>query len=121
MNYRACSIHPNRFLGIVGSHNQFPIQNMCLSSDGNVVASISHDECVKFWNVENIKSIKIDAQSKSTNKSLRNKKINSSGLSDNFFADLCENKDKGDDDSDDSDEDDGKDSDDSDSDGSESD
>lgn len=97
---------------------------MCLSSDGNVVASISHDECVKFWNVENIKSIKIDAQSKSTNKSLRNKKINSSGLSDNFFADLCENKDKDDDDSDDSedeDDNDDKKSDDSDSDGSESD
>ena len=50
---------PNRFLGIVGKHDGFPIQNLCLSSDGNVCASISHDENVKFWNVENIKDIKI--------------------------------------------------------------
>ena len=45
-----------------------------MSSDGNVCASISHDENVKFWNVENIKDIKIDAQSKSENKKLKNSK-----------------------------------------------
>ena len=104
-NIRACSILPNRFLGIIGNHDGFPIQNMCLSSDGNVVASISHDEYVKFWNVENIKTIKIDAQSKSKNKTLKNKKINAKGNSDNFFADLCENKNEDDEDSSDSDED----------------
>jgi len=103
-NIRACSILPNRFLGILGNHDGFPIQSMCLSSDGNVVASISHDEYVKFWNVENIKSLKIDAQSKSKNKTLKNKKINSKGKSDNFFADLCEEENKEDsDESDDSD------------------
>lgn len=91
---------PNRFLGIVGKHDGFPIQNLCLSSDGNVCASISHDENVKFWNVENIKDIKIDAQSKSENKKLKNKKITAKGKSDNFFSDLVEKKNEDDDDDD---------------------
>lgn len=105
-NIRACSIFPNRFLGILGNHDEFPIQSMCLSSDGNVVASISHDECVKFWNVENIKTLRVEDKKKTKSKSLRNKKINVKGKSDNFFADLCENKEDEDDDSDDDDSDD---------------
>lgn len=92
-------------MGVLGNHDGFPIQTMSVSSDGNVVASISHDEYVKFWNVENIKSIKIDAQSKCKNKTLKNKKINVKGKSDNFFADLCEKNDEDEeDDDDDSDE-----------------
>ena len=100
-------------MGVLGNHDGFPIQTMSVSSDGNVVASISHDEYVKFWNVENIKSIKIDAQSKCKNKTLKNKKINVKGKSDNFFADLCEKNDEDeeeDDDDDDSDESDDSDS-----------
>ena len=76
-----------------------------MSSDGNVCASISHDEYVKFWSIENIKTIKIDAQSKSKNKTLKNKKISVSGKSENFFADL-DDKAGEEDDSDESDEED---------------
>lgn len=81
---------------------------MCLSNDGNVCASISHDNSVKFWNVENIKSIKLNASSKSKSKSLKNKKITSSGKSENFFADLIDKdeEEEEEDDSDDSDDDD---------------
>jgi WD repeat-containing protein 55 len=82
---------------------------MCLSNNGNVCASISHDNSVKFWNVENIKNIKLNASSKSKSKSLKNKKITSSGKSENFFADLIDKEDDDDDeeeeDSDDSDDD----------------
>ena len=107
---------PNRFLGVVGSHDGFPIQNLCLSSDGNVCASISHDESVKFWNVESIKNIKLDAQSKSENKSLKNKKITSQGKSENFFSDLVEKENEDEEDSDSSEEEENdSDSDDSDS------
>ncbi len=84
---------------------------MSVSSDGNVVASISHDEYVKFWNVENIKSIKIDAQSKCKNKTLKNKKINVKGKSDNFFADLCDKNDEDEEEDDDDDSDESNDSD----------
>ena len=93
-------------MGIVGKHDGFPIQNLCLSSDGNVCASISHDENVKFWNVENIKEIKIDAQSKSENKKLKNKKITAKGKPDNFFSDLVEKQNDDDDESSEDDDDD---------------
>jgi hypothetical protein len=77
---------------------------MCLSNNGNVCASISHDNSVKFWNVENIKNIKLNASSKSKSKSLKNKKITSSGKSENFFADLIDKEDDDEEeDSDDSD------------------
>ena len=80
---------------------------MSLSCDGNIVASISHNQQVKFWDVEAIKAIKVDAQSKSENKKLKNKKIVKSGKSDNFFADLDDRKDgDGSDSDDDSDEED---------------
>jgi hypothetical protein len=98
-------------LGVLGNHDGFPIQTMSVSSDGNVVASISHDEYVKFWNVENIKSIKIDAQSKCKNKTLKNKKINVKGKSDNFFADLCDKNDEDEEEDDDDDSDESNDSD----------
>lgn len=89
---------------MVGSHNQFPITSLSLSCDGKVVASISHNQQVKFWDVEAIKAIKLDAQSKSENKKLKNKKIAKSGKSDNFFADLDDRKSSdSDEDSDDND------------------
>ena len=105
----------------MGNHDGFPVQNLCLSADGNVCASISHDENVKFWNVENIKDIKIDAQSKSENKSLKNKKLTAKGKSENFFSDLVEKKDENDEDDDESDDDSDSDANDSDSDESDSD
>jgi len=104
-NIRACSIFPNRFLGVVGGHDGFPIMQLALSADGNVAASISHDQRVKFWNIEEIRKIKLDAQSKSENKKLKNKKLSHNGKSDNFFADLDDNKKEDSDDSDNSDED----------------
>ena len=103
-NIRACHIFPNRFLGVVGSHDDFPIQKLCLSSDKNVCASISHDEYVKFWNVENIKHRTLDAQSKSKSKSAKNRKINAFGKSESFFSDLIEEKDEDSEEDDSSDE-----------------
>ena len=58
---------------------------MSLSSDRQVLASISHDECVKFWDMSNLSNIKIDASSKSKSKSSKNKKLASNGKSVNFF------------------------------------
>ena len=91
---------------MVGTHEKFPIQKLALSCDGNVCASISHDELVKFWNVKNIKEIKLDAGSKSKSKSAKNKKLNAGGKSENFFSDIIEEKDDDDDDDDDGDSDD---------------
>jgi hypothetical protein len=98
---RACHILPNRFLGVLGNHSGFPIQRLCLSGDANVCASISHDNFVKFWNVENIKNTKLNASSKSKSKSLKNKKLTSSGKAENFFADLIDTPDGDDEEGDD--------------------
>ncbi len=105
-NIRACHILPNRFLGILGSHSSdFPIQKLCLSNDRNVCASISHDECVRFWNVENIKEKVLNASSKSKSKKLKNKKLTVKGKAENFFSDLIEDEKDDDDDDDDESED----------------
>lgn len=96
---------PNRFLGVIGGHDGFPIQKLALSNDSNVCASIGHDEQIRFWDVENLKSRHIDAQSKSKSKVLKNKKLNLKGKSDNFFADLIENDQEHDDDDGDDDDD----------------
>ena len=45
-------MYPHRFVGTVGHHeNSFPIEKMDVSSTGEILASISHDNCVKFWNI----------------------------------------------------------------------
>ena len=46
-------IHPNRLLGVVGEHD-FPIEAMDLSHDLSLLASSSHDNCIRFWNVDHI-------------------------------------------------------------------
>lgn len=107
-------------MGVVGSHDGSPVQKLALSSDTNVCASIGHDETIKFWRVESLKTRRLDPQSKSKSKTLKNKKINAKGKADNFFADLIEDEADDDDDdendSDDDDSDDDNDQDDSDSD-----
>jgi len=51
-NIRAVHLYPHRFLGVVGQHEQeLPIERMDVSSSGEFIASISHDNRVKFWNV----------------------------------------------------------------------
>ena len=43
-NIRALHLYPHRFLGVVGHHEgELPIEKMDVSSSGEVIASISHD------------------------------------------------------------------------------
>lgn len=49
---RVCTIEPNQFLGVVGDHNDFPIERIRLSRDRKYLGSCSHDNLVKFWNIE---------------------------------------------------------------------
>jgi len=51
-NVRAVHLYPHRFLGVVGSHDdQFPIERLDVNTTGELVASVSHDNRVRFWNV----------------------------------------------------------------------
>ena len=118
--YRAVNILPNRFIGVVGEHEDFPVENLSLSRDKTFIASCSHDQTIKFWNVEEIKEEQVSTKKKA--KKTNKPKYMKSAAKDNFFAGLAEegessktddkDDDKDDeDDSDDDDEDDDKDSD----------
>jgi len=51
-NLRAVHLFPHRFLGVVGQHEQeFPVERLDVNTSGEIIASISHDNRVKFWNV----------------------------------------------------------------------
>ncbi|KAK3735914.1 hypothetical protein QZH41_009151 [Actinostola sp. cb2023] len=78
---RAVHVLPNRLIGPIGEHADFPIERIRLSRDGNLLASCSHDQTVKFWNVDHLKSTSIAPGCK--------KKETVCGAStDNFFDDL---------------------------------
>ena len=48
---RVVSLMPNHLLGVVGDHDDFPVETMRYSVDRTLVASLSHDLVVRFWDV----------------------------------------------------------------------
>ncbi|XP_050675855.1 WD repeat-containing protein 55 homolog isoform X2 [Leptidea sinapis] len=53
---RAAHMFPQRQLGIVGQHN-LPVECLDISHDGQFIASSSHDNDLKFWNISYFESI----------------------------------------------------------------
>lgn len=53
---RVAGIVPNRRLAVVGTHGQFPVESLSVTHDGCLVASCSHDQNVKFWDVSSLDS-----------------------------------------------------------------
>lgn len=50
---RAVHLFPHRFIGTIGHHeDQFPVEKIDVSAEGDLVATISHDQKVKFWNIK---------------------------------------------------------------------
>jgi len=49
---RICSILPNKMLGIIGEHGEFPVEKIRLSRENYFLGSCSHDNTVKFWAVK---------------------------------------------------------------------
>ena len=48
---RLIQLNPNQLLGVIGSHNNFPIEKLTLSREGRYLGSCSHDRTVRFWNI----------------------------------------------------------------------
>lgn len=103
-DFRAVHILPNRLVGVVGEHEDFPVENLGKSYCGRFLASCSHDQKVKFWNIEELPSVEIEANKKGRK---FGSKQSTAFRKDDFFSDLMENKDsKGDGSNDDSSDDD---------------
>ncbi|ORZ41343.1 WD40-repeat-containing domain protein [Catenaria anguillulae PL171] len=45
---RICSVLPNKLLGVIGHHEEFPIENLAVDRNRRWLASSSHDATVKF-------------------------------------------------------------------------
>lgn len=48
---RAMHLFPGRILGIVGQHS-LAVESMDISNDGELIATSSHDNDIRFWNIK---------------------------------------------------------------------
>ncbi len=81
---RIVGVHPNRMHGMVGEHDEdFPVESLALSSSKNILASISHDETIKFWNVSYLAELESNVESGISNTS----NCGMSAVSDHHAAD----------------------------------
>lgn len=48
---RVLSVQPNKMLGVLGEHSDFDIERLAASTDRSLLASASHDNTVKVWNL----------------------------------------------------------------------
>ena len=45
---RALQVHPNKLLGVLGSHDDFPVEGMKRNYDNSLLASFAHDPLIRF-------------------------------------------------------------------------
>lgn len=84
---RAVQLFPNRFLGVLGHHSGFSVESLSVSCDSSVLASSSHDQCIKFWDLS---CIEIEKNEDVKNTKKKNFQLNKQVES--FFADLEEDE-----------------------------
>lgn len=48
---RILSLQPNKMLGVLGAHADYPIERLTLSEDARWLASASHDSTIKVWDL----------------------------------------------------------------------
>ncbi|CAM9783246.1 unnamed protein product [Ectocarpus sp. 12 AP-2014] len=46
---RVVSIQPDKFLGLLGDHEDFPVESIQFSRDKMWIGSVSHDNNIRFW------------------------------------------------------------------------
>lgn len=88
---RAMHMVPGRVLGVVGQHS-LAVEAMDINSSGEIIASSSHDNDIRFWNIkffEDFDNIKYN-EKPNTRKALKHN-LPSSNFSNraDFFADLA--------------------------------
>ncbi|GFO47552.1 WD repeat-containing protein 55-like [Plakobranchus ocellatus] len=66
---------------------EFPVESMSRTADGTCIATCSHDQHVKFWNIEELKHQKVDTSKKGSKKGKKLLKF-SKAKKDDFFSGL---------------------------------
>ena len=51
---RIVNILPNRMLGVLGGSEDLPIERLALSHDRSRLASVSHESCLKLWDLSQL-------------------------------------------------------------------
>lgn len=88
---RAVHIAPFRNLGVVGQHNM-PIESMDINHSGELIASSSHNNDVRFWNVkyfEEFGDIKYNEKHNSYKEKRHNLPSSKFSNASDFFSDLA--------------------------------
>ena len=110
---RVAQIQPDRFVGVLGNHSDYPIEKLEWNSDRSVVGSVSHDNYIRLWDAqvlleEGLEGV--ESGDEGTSKPVAAKiaaKSASKDDSEDDWEDEDEDENDGDSDSDDSDEEDG--------------
>jgi WD40 repeat protein len=48
---RVVALQPNKIIGVVGDHEDFPVEGIKSSFDRRTIGSFAHDEILRFWDV----------------------------------------------------------------------
>ncbi|XP_064086091.1 LOW QUALITY PROTEIN: WD repeat-containing protein 55 homolog [Macrobrachium nipponense] len=59
-NIRAVHLYAHRFVGVVGQHKRFGVENMSISHDGSFLASCAMDDVIRFWNIDFLYDVQVD-------------------------------------------------------------
>ena len=51
---RIINILPNRMLGVLGGTEDLPIERLALSHDRATLASVSHESCLRLWDLSQL-------------------------------------------------------------------
>jgi WD40 repeat protein len=102
---RAVQLLPNALLGVLGSHEGFPVEALGWSAGKKMVGSLSHDEYIRLWDGSLLKEDEGDDDD-----GMQEEEEMGEGAEEDEWEDLDEDEDMddSDDDSDDSDRDGGK-------------
>ncbi|XP_076230809.1 WD repeat-containing protein 55 homolog [Calliopsis andreniformis] len=86
---RAISLFPHRQLGVVGQHN-LSIEALDVNRDGTIIASSSHNNDIKFWNVQYFETLNVAERVKGGKRKQIRHNLPSSKVdtASSFFSDL---------------------------------
>lgn len=85
---RAVHILPNRFLGVLGRHGDLAVENLGVCRDKRLLASCSHDQTIKFWNLDLLDDIEVKHEKAKVSE--RHRPLNPQNQ---FFDDLAQDAD----------------------------